>query len=227
MKITYLGQAGLCFESGGKTILVDPYLSNSVAQSQPQNVRRQPIDDRFLKIRPDIVVITHVHGDHYDKETLRHYLSDTSEILVLASFGAWMDVRRFGGDKNRYVMFNNGTEWMEGEIRFRAVKAEHSDIYAIGVVISAEDKNYYVTGDTLYNKAVFESLPQAEYEAVFLPVNGQGNNMNFTDAERFAARIQAKRVVPLHIGMFDDMTADAWRCENKRIPQIYREIDIS
>lgn len=30
MKITWLGQAGLLFETGETTILVDPYLSNSV-----------------------------------------------------------------------------------------------------------------------------------------------------------------------------------------------------
>lgn len=226
MKITYLGQAGLCFESGGKTILVDPYISNSVAKTQPQNTRRQPIDERFLKIRPHVVVITHEHGDHYDKETLRHYLSGTSQVTVLSPFSVWADVRKMGGSGNNYVLFNNGTEWTEGDVRFCAVKAEHSDVYAIGVVISAEDKKYYVTGDTLYNKAVFESLPQAEYEAVFLPVNGQGNNMHFTDAARFAARIRARRVVPLHIGMFDDLTADDWQCDGKCVPQIYRTIDL-
>lgn len=226
MKITYLGQAGLCFETGGKTILVDPYLSNSVAKSQPQNYRRQPVDENFLSIKPNIIVITHNHGDHYDKETLCHYLNEESEILFLSPLSVWADARKFGGNKNNFVLFNCGSEWIEGDIKFRAVRAEHSDEYAIGVVISAENKNYYVTGDTLYNESVFESLPDMLFEAVFLPVNGKGNNMNFTDAARFVERLKVKRAVPYHVGMFDDLTARDWQCAQKVVPQIYREIEV-
>lgn len=226
MKISYLGQAGLCFETGGKTILIDPYLSNSVAQSQPQNYRRQPVDESFLAIKPDMIVITHDHGDHYDKETLAHYLNDKSAVLFLSPFSVWADAREFGGNGNNFVLFNCGSEWTEGGVKFRAVKAEHSDNYAIGVVISAENKNYYVTGDTLYNESVFASLPETCFDAVFLPVNGKGNNMNFTDAARFVERLKVKCAVPLHVGMFDELTARDWQCSKKVVPQIYREIKI-
>ncbi len=223
MKITYLGQAGLLFEVKDKKILIDPYLSNSVAKTQPQNYRRVPVDERFLEINPDIIVITHNHGDHLDKETLCHYLSENSQVTVLAPNGAWQEVRSFGGSKNNYVMFNEGTTWTEAYACFRAVKAEHSDEYAIGVIIAVEDKNYYVTGDTLYSEKVFASLPEIEIEAIFLPVNGKGNNMNFADAARFAERIKAK-AVPLHCGMFDELNASALPYENKIIPICYEEI---
>ena len=36
MKITYLGQAGLLIEAASKTIIIDPYLSNSVEAIEPQ-----------------------------------------------------------------------------------------------------------------------------------------------------------------------------------------------
>ena len=48
--------------------------------------------------------------------------------------------------------------------------------------------------------------------------------MNMTDASRFAKQINAKKVVPIHIGMFDEITADKFECENKVIPNIYREV---
>ena len=132
MQITWLGQAGLLFETGGKKILIDPYLSDSVAKIQPQNYRRQPIDERFLKIAPDMIVITHNHADHLDKETLCHYLSKDSSVTVLAPNGAWQELQSFGGLKNNYVLFDNGTTWTESFASFRAVKAEHSDKNAIG-----------------------------------------------------------------------------------------------
>ena len=147
MTLTWLGQAGLLFKTDGKTILVDPYLSDSVAKVQPQNYRRIPINEAFLKIKVDILVITHSHLDHLDRETLCHYLNEDSEILVLAPSGAWQEVRKFGGLKNNYVLFNSGTSWSEGNIKFRAVKAEHSDDFAIGVIITAENSNLVLLTD--------------------------------------------------------------------------------
>ena len=227
MKITWLGQAGLLFEINGKKILVDPYLSDSVKKIEPRNYRRQPIDERFLQINPDFVVVTHCHADHLDKETLSYYLTQESNTTVLSPSGSWQEVRKFGGRHNNYVLFNNGTTWTEGGISFRAVKAEHSDERAIGVIITAEGKNYYITGDTLYNEKVFESLPKMPIEALFLPVNGVGNNMNAMDAKAFAERIKAKYNVPIHIGLFDNLTAENWQVEGKILPTIYQEIPLN
>ena len=223
MKITWLGQAGLLFETDGKKILVDPYLSDNVKNFEPKNYRRVPVDESFLRIKPDVIIITHNHLDHLDKETLKYYLTEDAECLVLVPNGGWQELRKFGGNSN-YVLFNNGTTWTEGNITFRAVKAEHSDPYAIGVIISADGKNYYITGDTLYNEQVFDSLPDIEFEAVFLPVNGVGNNMNMVDAAKFAKRVNAKYTVPFHIGMFDNLCLENFDCDNKIIPTIYKEI---
>ena len=140
MKITWLGQAGLLFETEDKKIIVDPYLSDSVKEIEPQNYRRVPVDERFLQIKPDIIVLTHNHLDHTDPETLRHYLGEDTGVLVLASGNAWNNIRKMGGNNN-YVQFNRGVVWTDGSIRFTAVKANHSDECAIGVVMYAEGKN--------------------------------------------------------------------------------------
>lgn len=225
MNITYLGQAGLLFEIEGKRILIDPYLSDNVKNFEPKNYRRQPIDESFLKLRPDVIIVTHNHLDHLDKETLKYYFTEDAEILVLAPNGAWQELRKFAGNSN-YVLFNNGTTWNEDYASFRAVKAEHSDPYAIGVIITVNGKNYYITGDTLYNEQVFASLPHIEFETLFLPVNGVGNNMNMADAKAFAERVSPKYTVPFHIGMFDELNANDFQVNNKVIPQIYKKIDI-
>ena len=75
MKITWLGQAGLLFETNGKTIIVDPYLSDSVEKIEPRNKRRVPVDERFFDISPDVIVLTHSHLDHTDPDTLKHYIT--------------------------------------------------------------------------------------------------------------------------------------------------------
>ena len=226
MKITWLGQAGLLFETNGKKILVDPYLSNSVFALNPKNDRRVPVDKRFLKIKPDVILVTHCHLDHLDPETLQHYLTEDASCLVLAPDGSWQQIRTaFPNTGCNYVLFNHGTTWNEPDVTFRAVKAEHSDAGAIGVILSAEGKNYYVTGDTLYSERVFDSLPAPlELYAVFLPVNGVGNNMNMTDAANFAKRVGARYAVPLHCGLFDALSPAEFPADNKIVPLIYEEI---
>ena len=82
-----------------------------------------------------------------------------------------------------------------------------------------------MTGDTLYNEDIFSDIPDDIY-AVFLPVNGVGNNMNMTDAARFAKRVGAEKVVPIHTGMFDELDANAFDCKNKVVPKIYEKVEL-
>ena len=222
MEITWLGQAGFLFEHNGKKILIDPYLSDSVAQKlNPKSTRRQPVDERYLKIVPDVIVITHNHLDHYDPDTLKHYITEESEITVLCPKSVWGDLRK--RDKNNYVQFDTGTEFTVCGIRFEAIKAVHSDDFAIGCILDDGEKKYYITGDTLFSKEILGSLPKDIY-AVFLPVNGKGNNMNMSDAERFAKASGARFFVPIHFGMFDDLYPQGFGKEFGIIPKIYEKI---
>lgn len=224
MKVILLGQAGLLFDLDGVRVMVDPYLSNSVERLEPKNYRRQPIDESLFDIKPDILVLTHNHLDHTDPETLKKLFSRHNGICVLASGNAWQTVRKFGGDNN-YIMFNRGTVWTEKGIRFEAIHAEHSDDKAVGVIISYDGKNYYITGDTLYNKKVIKDI-NVPIDVVFLPINGVGNNMNMTDAAQFAREIKAKTAVPVHFGMFDSINAGKFNFKNKVIPEIYKKISV-
>lgn len=47
-KITWFGQAGLLFEFDGLTVMVDPYLSDSVKSLNPEGCRRVPVDEAFF-----------------------------------------------------------------------------------------------------------------------------------------------------------------------------------
>lgn len=223
MKITWLGQAGLLFETEGLTVMIDPCLSDSCHKVNPKSFRRYPVDARVFEQAPNVIILTHNHLDHTDPESLEHYLKD-SPVTVLASGNAWSNVRQMGGPHN-YVLFNCGTKFTVGNITFKAVYAAHSDDLAIGVVFTVEGKTYYITGDTLYSQRVLESLSD-KIDVVFLPINGKGNNMNAIDAARFAVHIGAKTAVPLHFGFFDEMNGSEFEYENKRIPKPFEEIKI-
>lgn len=85
------------------------------------------------------------------------------------------------------------------------------------------DEKLYITGDTLYNKEIFHDLPDDIY-AVFLPINGVGNNMNVSDAKNFAKKCGTKFAVPVHRGMFGDINPVNFDTDGAVIPEIYKEI---
>ena len=226
MKITWLGQAGLLFDNGKVKIMVDPYLSNSAEKVEPLNYRRVPVKEEFLSVTPDVMIFTHDHLDHYDPETAPIFLERKEKrMTVLSPSSVWQKARAFKAHNN--VQFNRGTSWTEYGFRFTAVKAEHSDVHAIGVLIEELDtaKIFYVTGDTLYNEAIFVDLPE-NIDIMFLPINGVGNNMNVNDAARFFKKIGAKTAVPYHVGMFDEKTPEMFDADNRIILEIYKETEV-
>ena len=46
------------------------------------------------------------------------------------------------------------------------------------------------------------------------------------NAENFAKKINAEKVIPIHIGMFDEMTDEDFECQNKVSAKIYKEIEL-
>ena len=230
MKITWLGQAGLLFERGGVSVMIDPYMSNYVEKVQPANYRRLPVNEAFFNIDPDIMIFTHDHIDHYDPETAPVFFKKSRKPMSV--LGPTSVRAKAMGDLcgQNFILFDKYTSVsLEGFI-FTAVRAAHSDPYAIGVVIEdrIENKVYYVTGDTLYNSRIFDSLPDPgrNIDVLFLPINGVGNNMNMEDAARFAKKTHAMTVVPLHFGMFDSLDPKDFPCRNKVIPEIWEEIEV-
>lgn len=224
MKVTWLTQAGLLLESNGLQVMIDPYLSDSVGKIEGKH-RRIPVDETLFALCPDVMVFTHDHLDHYDPETAPRFLTKKEKsMVVLSPHSCWLKAKAHGAPHN-YVRFQPGVEWSEKDVRFISVPAEHSDPCAIGVVIEAEGKRLYVTGDTLYSARVLEALPDG-IDYVFLPVNGAGNNMNMIDAARFASACSAGHAVPLHYGLFDELSPDDFMFENKIVLAPYQAIEI-
>lgn len=224
MKVTFLGQAGLMLQTAQCTVMIDPYLSDSVEKVNPANYRRIPVDPSFFDIRPDVMIFTHNHLDHYDPETAPVFLKKYRGMTVLAPSSVWGSARQEAPGHN-YVLFDRHTRWTQYGLTFQAVKAAHSDEHAIGVIVDDGQKKYYITGDTLYNEEIFRDLP-GDIDTVFLPINGVGNNMNMIDAAAFFRKTGAKKAVPVHTGMFDQLDANLFPVEEKIVPTIYKEIEL-
>lgn len=84
MKIEYITNASfLLTMSDGLTILTDPWYSEGIYHgimfNYPPIEKKQK--QRYLSLKPDYIYISHIHGDHFDGETLANYDKDTPIIV--------------------------------------------------------------------------------------------------------------------------------------------------
>ena len=229
MKVTWLTQGGLLFDTGKMKIMVDPYLSDSVGKIRPEKHRRIPVDESIFDVKPDVILITHDHLDHLDPESLEPFLKDTSKsIAVMAPEAPFRKLMQYGNGHN-YIRLSPHSVWSQGGVTFYSVKAEHSDPTAAGFIIDDGEKTYYVSGDTLYNYDVIDDVLDLVEDGVdyaFLPINGVGNNMNAKDAADFAYEIGAKCAVPMHWGLFDDISPDTFDFDDALVLEPFKETEI-
>ena len=120
MKIMWLGQAGYRLRTeNGLTIVIDPYLSDSLQKEKGDSFKRQiPINDEVLN-HVDVLILTHLHGDHTDVETIDRIVEKNEKIAVLAPLNV-LDVLRKRYEKNPqdYMLFD-----CDIEITLRGVRS--------------------------------------------------------------------------------------------------------
>ena len=225
MKVTWLTQSGLLFENKKLKILVDPYLSDSLAKENPEKARKIPVDESFFDVKPDVILITHDHVGHLDAETLTRFLSSAEKpILVLSGEAAYRKLKSFGGGHN-YVMLSPHSVWSEQGITFYSVRAEHTERTAVGFIIDDGKRTFYISGDTLYNYDVIDDVLDLAPDGVdfaFLPISGRNNNMNARDAADFAYEIGAKCAIPTHYDL-TNVSVDDFDFDDKIILEPYKE----
>ena len=224
MKLTWLTQSGLLFENGNATVMVDPHLSEISGRE-----RLVPADESFLDKAPDIILITHEHETHLDYKTLTE-LSERAEkaITFIAPEAAYRTLKSLG-KRHNYVMLNPHSVWSERGITFYAVHAEHSDRTAVGFILDDGERTYYASGDTLYNYDVIDEVLELVEDGVdfaFIPINGRGCNMNAKDAADFAYEIGAKCAVPVHYGLYDKTSPEAFDFDDALILEPYKTVEI-
>ena len=221
MMLTWLGQAGYKIETKETTLLIDPYFSDSASSVACH--RKQPVDSSVWDIDPDIILITHDHIDLNDKETLNRFINENTERTVLSPKSVRKSLLGYKG-KHNLVEVSNGVVWTCNDVTVTTVSAKHSDEFAVGFIIECEGKRIYHTGDTLYCPPMLKNI--RDIDAVILPINGRGNNMNAADAGKFASEIGAKLAIPMHFGMLDDIDPDIFEYNNKYVPEIYGEFEL-
>lgn len=181
--ITFIGHATLMLQAGKTVIYVDPVFSEADYLGFPKS---------------DILLITHDHDDHLDKNAIGHLTQPNTTTIISQSCSSKLA---------KGEILKNGQEKSIGEISIKAVPAYnivqtrngipyHPKGNGNGYVISFGGKKIYISGDT-------ENIPEMaelkEIDIAFLPMNlpyTMTPEMVSNGARKFMPRI----LYPYHTG---------------------------
>lgn len=229
MKITWIGQGGYLVEHDGQRLVIDPYLSDSVTKEFGLH-RLAPPAMAISELKPDVIFITHDHLDHFDPDTLQPLMLQSTASL-LGPQSVINHGRQMGFEEKRLVLVKAGESTRFGGFIFTPTPAIHSDVFSIGLLLEADGRRLYFSGDTLYDPDLVKrvcTLTSKPLNAAFVCMNGRLNNMNITEAAEFVVQLKPEIAVPMHYGMFAENTADpnsfADTCNAKGVPTLILEI---
>ena len=202
----FLGHSTVRVELAGRTVLTDPLLTTSIGPLR----RVVPLPDPAAWADVDVVVLSHLHGDHLHLPSLR--LLGDAQIVVPRGAGRWLRGKGFA----HVSELAPGEALRDGELTITGVHARHSghrwgprlehgpQTRAMGHLISAAGTTVYASGDTdLFDSMSF--LGDLGIDVALLPVWGWGPNLGHghLDPHRAAeavARLRPRIAVPVHWG---------------------------
>ncbi|MFJ5621914.1 metal-dependent hydrolase [Peribacillus loiseleuriae] len=203
MKVSFHGHSVVMINTKGTTVLFDPFI-NGNGQT----------DLKVEDVHPDVIILTHGHGDH---------LGDTVELarkhdaLVIGSAEMAHYLSAQGVKRTHGMNIGGAYEFEFGKVKLTT--AFHSNSFITnegqiiylgmpsGVLFTAEGKTVYHAGDTaLFSdmKLIGERHP---INLAFLPI-GDNFTMGPEDAALAAEYLQAKQVVPIHYNTFPPIKQD-------------------
>lgn len=129
---TYLGNAGVMAEVGDVKVLFDPifHYSFSIYQLVPKDVYTAMMEGNPPFNDIDAIVISHAHGDHFDKADVRRFMLKHSQTLLFAPKQAVDEMRKVGD-----VDFNDRIHAFELPFGSESQTIKVNDIEVSGVRI--------------------------------------------------------------------------------------------
>jgi L-ascorbate metabolism protein UlaG (beta-lactamase superfamily) len=190
-----IGHSTVLIEAAGRRILTDPYFG---LHGNPAYARVQPPAQRREELKGvDLVLISHNHFDHTDRQYLR---SLPAAVPILApAITAWMT--RWKGGRNVIGV----RPWERrgfGPVSIVAVPARHVT-FAVGYIVEAEGVRIYFAGDTYFRGFMERIGRELKPDVALIPVTTFRIPMTMgeKDAVRAVRMLSPSTVIPIHLGI--------------------------
>lgn len=248
LAIWWLGQSGFVIKSRQGTLIVDPYLSESLT-TKYEHTERPHVRMTAAPIRGgdltgvNLVLTSHRHTDHLDAATLSPLLRENTDADLALPESLYHYAERQGLPTHRFIGLDDGVRVHRAGFDIRAIPSAHESIETdavgrqlyLGFVIEAEGLRLYHSGDTVVYPGLVEKLGPQPFDVLFLPINGRdasrgvAGNMTVAEAVDLASVVRPRFVVPHHYDMFtfntvpvSDFEAEATRLSAGVVPKVLR-----
>ncbi|MCP5099651.1 MAG: MBL fold metallo-hydrolase [Chloroflexi bacterium] len=195
MQITLIGHSTILIETADQRILTDPYFGT---WGNPAYARlKPPAQTREALINVSLVLLSHNHWDHVDKQFFRAISNDVP--IVGPSHTKWLTKMR--GAKN-ILGIKAWESHQYGAVKITAVPALHTTI-TVGFVIQTEGKQIYFAGDTYYRPFMKDIGKQFQLDVALMPVTTYRLPMTMGEKEAVCAvqDLLPQVVIPIHLGI--------------------------
>ncbi len=198
IRATFIGHAAWMFQSPSHCVVIDPFFDGN-----PQATIRKE------DIKPDYVIVTHAHGDHWGDAL---WFGSHRDSVLIANFEICTYAEKHGM-KTHSMHVGGGHTFLFGHVKL--TPAFHGSSFPdgtyggmpAGVVLTLDGKRIYHTGDT----GLFSDMKLVAREPVDLMLVPIGDNytMGIEDAVTAAEWVQPRCVVPMHYDTWEIIRADA------------------
>ncbi|OLS41429.1 metal-dependent hydrolase [Bacillus sp. MRMR6] len=202
MKVSYHGHSVVQIQTNGKTILIDPFITGNTLT-----------DLKVEEIKPDVIILSHGHGDHVGDTVELAKKHDTLVIASheLATYLSWQGVKTHAMHIGGAYQFDFGKVKLTQAFHGSSYITENQEIIycgmPAGILFMNEGKTVYHAGDT----ALFSDMKligeRHSIDLAFLPI-GDNFTMGPEDAAYAAKLLQAKVIVPIHFNTFPPIKQD-------------------
>jgi L-ascorbate 6-phosphate lactonase len=210
----FLGQSGYILRTTAVTVVIDPYLSDSVREIAPEFGRLYPPPLAPADLQADIYIVTHDHLDHLDPQTIGGY-QYTAQTAFVAPRLACRKLAALGIPEANIVRLDSGEAANIRGVQITGIYALPSEVEVIDTtgyrIELPNGRSVYHTSDTEFCELLLRCAPQTE--VLLVCINGKDGNMGPQRAAQLA-RAVAPRIaaIPNH---YDLMALNA---EN---PQVF------
>jgi L-ascorbate metabolism protein UlaG (beta-lactamase superfamily) len=228
LHVWWLGQSGFLVMCDGKTVLFDPYLSDSLTRKyaetdKPHTRMTELVVDPSLLTGIDIITSSHNHTDHLDQETLAALFESNPEAqFIIPEANRAFVATRMGCDPDWPIGLNDGMSIEVDGFTFHGIASAHDDLktndkgehHFMGFVGELGPWTIYHSGDTRLYDGLGDRLRKFPIDLGFLPINGYkqerrvAGNLNAEEAAQLAADCHIGSTIPHHYDMFEFNTAD-------------------